>query len=201
MIGTVEIRREGDGPPTLHGRFPYGTMATMKNRGTVRKESFRSRAFRFSISQETEREINLLVGHDYQRPLASRRAGSLTIRDGDDAVTFEATLPAAAEQPTWMRDALLSVRAGLMTGVSPGFIVPPRNVVPGAEKLIPEPGNAAVMIREIREAVLMEMSLVTRPTYPQTDVEARAWHEIRTGYAFENGQLGRFDEHRRRIWL
>ena len=71
----------------------------MRNRGRVRKERFASRAFAFAI-QDAEREINVLVGHSYQQPLASRRAGSLKITDSDEAVTFEAQLPAEADQPT-----------------------------------------------------------------------------------------------------
>jgi len=189
MLGTVELRQEENGPATLRGRFPYGATATVKNRGRVRKERMAPRAFRFAID-DTDREINLLVGHSYDKPLASRSAGTLDIRDGDDAVKFRATLPDDAEQPSWMRDALLSVRAGLMSGVSPGFMVPPRDVVPNAQRLVPEPGNESVMIRGIAEAVLLEMSLVTRPAYPETAIEARAWREI-MGPA----------QPRRRVWL
>ena len=66
------------------------------------------------------------------------------------------------------------IGAGLMVGVSPGFRVPPLDVVPGAETLEPEPGNPGVSIRVIREAVLTELSIVTRPAYPDTGVATRA---------------------------
>lgn len=194
MLGRVEIRRARDGSPRLTGRFPYGRTATMRDRGRVRKERFAPRAFEYAIEDES-REINLLVGHDYQRPLASRKMGSLTVEDTSEAVTFEARLPAKAEQPTWMRDALLSVRGGLMAGISPRFTVPPKDVVPDAERLIPEPGNPGVMIREISAAVLLELSLVTRPAYDATSVEARAWREIVEPIA------ERLPEPRRRVWL
>ena len=42
------------------------------------------------------RKIDLLVGHDFGKPIASRQSGSLTIADSAEAVTFEATLPEEA---------------------------------------------------------------------------------------------------------
>ena len=60
---------------------------------------------------------------------------------------------------------------------SPGFRVPPQSAVPNAEELIPEPGNPGVQIRVIRQAVLYELSLVTRPAYPETIVDLRAENE------------------------
>ena len=62
---------------------------------------------------------------------------------------------------------------GLVQGVSPGFLMPDPKVVKNAEELIPEPGNEEVLIRKINEAVLVELSLVTRPAYSQSEVTAR----------------------------
>ena len=87
--------------------------------------------------------------------------------------------------PSWVRDAVLAVEAGQLRGISPGFQVPAK----GSERLIPEPGNPGVMIREITDAVAFEYSLVARPAYSGTDVAARA--DERHGGAFG----------RRRVWL
>lgn len=177
----VEIRQRG-GRRTMSGRFPYGRTATIRATGRVRKETFNPRAFRFAVEEE-EREVNLLYGHDYNRPLASKLRGSLVLTDTDDALLFEADLPRDSEQPSWMRDAVLAVQAGLIGGLSPGFRVPPAAAVPGAERLVPEPGNPDVQIREISEALLFEMSLVSRPAYTETELDLRAWEEMaaRTG--------------------
>ena len=156
----------------LRGSFPYNKTATRRDRGKVRKEMFSPHAFLFTI-QEPEREIHLLSGHSYDKPLASKLAGSLEIEDTPEAVTFEATLPPRSEQPSWMRDTVLAVEQGLATGLSPGFRVPPASVVPNAEQLIPEPGNDAVMIRQINAAVLAEFSVVTRAVYKEAGVELR----------------------------
>ena len=171
-VEDLEIRQR-DGGRTLSGRFPYRSRATVRDRGRVRKESFASRAFAFAVEDEA-REIHLLSGHSFDRPLASKRAGTLTLEDRNDALVFTADLPDEAAQPSWMRDTVMAMRAGLIGGISPGFAVPPASVVPGAERLIPEPGNPGVQIREISQAVLHELSLVTRPAYPETEIDLRA---------------------------
>ena len=175
--GELEICQSGQGR-TLHGRFNYGSMATMRDRGRVRKERFEPRAFRFAI-EDSERRIDILVGHDFGKPLASRTAGTLAIEDGADAVTFEAALP--DDPPSWVIDAERAIAAGLMTGLSPGFTVPPTSAVPDAERIEPEAGNPGVSIRVIREAVLREFSVVTSPAYTDAAVDLRADHLARTG--------------------
>lgn len=166
----LEVRQAGR---LLAGAFKYGSTATIRDRGRVRKERFAPRAFQHAVNDE-EREINLLSGHTFAQPLASKRRGSLRLADSNDALEFEATLPPENEQPSWMRDAVLGVRAGLINGVSPGFRVPPVSAVARATELIPEPGNPGVAIRLIREAILYELSLVTRPAYPDTALSIRA---------------------------
>ena len=183
--GELEIRQSGRSR-TLRGRFNYGSMATVRDRGRVRKERFEPRAFRFAIEDDS-RQLDVLVGHDFGKPIASRKAGTLTIRDGDDAVEFEAELP--DDPPSWVIDAERAIAAGLMTGLSPGFTIPPASAVPDAERLEPEPGNPGVQVRVIREAVLREFSVVTAPAYPDAAVDLRAEH------------FGRGPTRRRRVWL
>ena len=170
--GQLEIRQVG-GARLLSGTFHYNSLGTTSDRGRVRKESFSSRAFRFAI-EDTNRKIDLLVGHDWSRPIASRQSGSLSIVDADDAVRFEAKLPDEALTPSWVLDAEKAILNGTMVGLSPGFRVPPVSVVPNAERLIPEPGNPAVQIRQINDAVLREFSIVTASVYDDALVELRA---------------------------
>ena len=149
---------------------------------------FLQRAFAFAVEDEA-REIHLLSGHSFDRPLASKRRGTLRLKDRDDGLRFEADLPEEAEQPSWMRDTVLALQGGLVGGINPGFSIPPVSAVPDAVELIAEPGNPGVQIRVIRQAVLYEMSLVTRPAYPATEVDLRA----------QNADPGRV--WRRRPWL
>ena len=171
--GDLEIRQFG-GARSIVGTFHYGTMGTVSDRGRVRKESFSSRAFRLAIDQEPTRKIDLLVGHDFGKPIASRQSGSLVISDSAEAVTFTATLPEEALTPSWVLDVEKAIANKTMVGLSPGFRVPPKSVVPNAERLIPEPGNPGVEIRQINDAVLREFSIVTAGLYDDALVELRA---------------------------
>ena len=171
--GDLEIRQFG-GARSIVGTFHYGTTGTVSDRGRVRKESFASRAFRFAIDQEPDRKIDLLVGHDFGKPIASRQSGSLVIADSAEAVTFTATLPEEALTPSWVLDVEKAIANKTMIGLSPGFRVPPVSAVPNAERLIPEPGNPGVQIRQINDAVLREFSIVTAGIYDDALVELRA---------------------------
>ena len=196
--GGLEIRRVG-GSRFLSGSFPLGRLATMRSSGRVRKERFRSgnggasmswqyREFQKvqaqladdlgAISQSViaeledtleKRNTHLLIGHSYDRAVADTLTGNLALTYSDDAVKFSATLPDEDDMPSWIKDAVLGVRGGQIRGVSPGFQVPSK----GSERLIPEPGNPSVMIREISDSVVYEYSLVARPAYGGTELTAR----------------------------
>ncbi len=170
---SLEIRQDG-GARRVFGLFRYGQLATMADRGRVRKERIEPQAFRFALDSP-DHEINLIRGHNFDQPLASKRAGTLVLDDTDEGLAFSAALPIEAEQPAYMVDTVKMIKGGLLRGISPGFTVPPPNVVPSAEGLEPEPGNPDVSIRVVRAAVLYELSLVTRPAYPGTEIDARAW--------------------------
>ena len=201
--GSLEIRQQGAGR-ILRGRFPYGRTATRRDRGRVRKERFGPNAFSYSIrrwgelqaqiskdfgelidevvdiraqaliQERDRRNVHILAGHDFNKPIGDLTAGTARVTSDAKGVDFEVDLPDEAQQPSWMRDTVLAVETGRAKGVSPGFRVPPRSVVPDAERLTPEPGNPSVMIRDIREAVLSEVSIVTRPSYSGTGVEVRS---------------------------
>ena len=167
---SLELRQEG-GRPTIVGRFPYSGMAVMRATGHVRKERVAPGAFRYAI-EAPDREINLLSGHSFDRPLASKLRGTLTFDDSPDALSFRAVLPTVDRQPTYMRDTILGIEEGLQAQLSPGFVVPPASTVPGAERIDLEPGTG-VGIRTIVEAVLLEMSVVTRAAYSEAAVALR----------------------------
>lgn len=185
--GDLEIRRAG-GKTRLRGKFPYGKTAVLsdggRKGGSPKKERIRSRAFRYRIENPDE-DIHLLSGHRYDRPLASRSSGTLNIKDTNDAVVFEAEISPDIENISWVRDALAGLQAGLIAGISPGFRLPPPRTEKEkgfkAETIEQEkdegPGsnNRGAIIRTINDALLFEMSLVTLPAYPDTQIEMRNW--------------------------
>lgn len=164
-IGGLEFRRSADGETRLHGRFPYGVATLLQGGPDRRREVFEARAFGASVADQGD--IHLLVGHDFAKPLASRAAGSLTLRDDADALTLEAVLPAELRAVSYVQDFLGTLAAGLVKGVSPGFRVPQ-----GGD-LVKREGDG--LMRVVRSAELVEISVVTVPAYPQAQVEARSW--------------------------
>jgi hypothetical protein len=159
----------------LKGRFPYGSRAVLSDGGKTgrpQKEEFAPRAFGYRVEREGE-DIHLLIGHSYDRPIASRGAGSLSLRDGDDALTFEAMIDEETQQISWVQDFFRAFNAGLIRGISPGFRLPPPRAVAKPEAVTEEdPSEGTALIRTIFAALLYELSMVTRPAYNETEVEA-----------------------------
>ena len=197
-----------------YSQGPGRGMATVADRGKVRKERIGPDAFGWQmrafmelqqemadvikgavdearleiLRQELERRnVHVLAGHSYDRPIGSLKSGAKIIST-KKAVEFEVDLPAEADQPSYMRDTVRMIRAGLAGGVSPGFRVPPASVVANAEAFEPEAGNPGVQVRVINQAVLHELSIVTRPAYSETEIDVRAFDTARPA-------------RRRRVWL
>jgi uncharacterized protein len=158
-LGGLELRSEG-GETRLRAAFPYGAETEL---APGRREVITSRAFADRI--EAGEDIHLLSGHDYEKPLASRAAGTLTLRDNDAALVLEARIEGGT---SWARDFLAAHGAGLIRGLSPGFRVPE-----GGEKI---ERRGAGLLRTITRAELFELSAVTIPAYPTAQIEARAWN-------------------------
>lgn len=174
----LELRAAGDGSRRLRGRFPYGKRAVLSDGGRTgkpRKEVIQPKAFAYRVDRPEE-EIHLLIGHSFDRPLASKQAGTLILSDNDDALTFEAIITQEVQQTTWAQDFFNAYAAGLIRGISPGFRIPPKRAVPDAETVEEEdPAEGIAIIRNIWAALLYELSFVTRPAYDETEVEERNW--------------------------
>lgn len=163
--GGLEVRNAADGATLLRGRFPYSVPAVLRDGRQQLREVFEAGAFRRSIDEGAE--VHFLVHHDFDRPLASRTAGSLSLTDSDDALEFEARLPPDMRNVGHVRDFLGTLAAGLVGGVSPGF-----QIAEGGERVTQD---ADGLLRTVSAASLIEISAVTRPAYPSTQIEARNW--------------------------
>jgi HK97 family phage prohead protease len=168
--GGLELRHSADGSIRLQGRFPYGAATVLSNGRVTKSEVFEARAFRDRI--EADEDIYFLSGHDFEKPLASRSAGTLILTDTDEALTFEATISAELRSVSYVADAVGAIEAGLIKGVSPGFRVSAKEGAERVEK------TSDGLRRVVRSADLFEISAVTKPAYPQAQIEARSWaHE------------------------
>ena len=162
--GGLELRSEG-GATRLLGKFPYGHATILADGPERRREVFQARAFGKSVDDGGD--IHLLVHHDFDRPIASRSAGSLTFEDRDDGLSFEARISPEMEAVSHVRDFLGTLAAGLVGGISPGFRVPEGGSYVKRDGL--------GLMRVVRTADLIELSAVTKPAYPQAQIEARNW--------------------------
>jgi len=161
QLGGLELRHAG-GAVQLRGTFPYATEAEL---APGRAETFAPRAFAGRL--EGTGDIHLLIGHDWGKPLASRAAGTLTLRDTPEALELVAEIAPDLRAAPYVRDFLAASAAGLVRGLSPGF-----RVQPGGER-IEARGNG--LLRTVTGADLFELSAVTRPAYGAAQVEARSW--------------------------
>lgn len=181
ILGELEVRRSR-GRRRLRGRFPYGRRAVLSDGGRTgrpRKEMFAPKAFAFRV-EAPEKEIHLLVGHDFNRPLASRLTGTMKMEDTPEALTFEAEIKPEIAETSYGRDVLAQLESGLAYGISPGFRLPPKRAVPVAETVAEElddgtldedgePRRGAI-IRTVHQALLYEVSIVTRPAYKESTI-------------------------------
>lgn len=156
--GALELRAEDGGGARISGRFPYGAEAEL---APGRAEMFAPG------SLEPRDDAMLLAQHDFARPLASVRAGTLDLRQEAGALILEARITPEVAGTSHGRDALALIRAGLAVGLSPGF-----RVMPGGER-VERRGDG--LRRVVTRAELVELSIVTRPAFGRAAVEARSW--------------------------
>jgi HK97 family phage prohead protease len=152
--GALELRAENGGV-RVSGRFPYGVPSEL---APGRREVVAAEAFTW------DGEAVFLYGHDMAKPLASVRAGSLELRQTAEALELSARIDGGT---SWAADFAAAHRAGLVTGLSPGF-----RVAAGGERV---ERSADGLLRTITAAELVEVSAVTRPAYPAAQIEARSW--------------------------
>lgn len=175
--GGLELRKRASGAMALRGRFPYNSLATLSDggrNGRPQKEQFAPGAFRFSV--ESDADILFLSGHRFDKPLASRAAGTLELSDTPEALLMEAEISAEIAETTWARDFMAAFSAGLVVGLSPGFRIPPERAAKNAVIISDEnPTKGTAIIRTVREAILVELSAVTRAAYPEAQISARGW--------------------------
>ena len=183
---TAEVRQSGRG---LGGRFSYNTPTVLRSRGRKRKQTVRPGAFRFAIQDET-REINLLLGRDYDKPLASKQAGTLNLIDTPEGLEFAVDL---LPDTSYVRDFRAGLSSGaFVAGVAALYAIPPLAVVPGATEIIQDPDNPDVDIEVVNQAVLTALAVTTRaPRGNPGEVSERA----------AEAALVAGKQRRRRVWL
>ena len=200
----VEMRQDGEG---LEGRFFYDADMIISDSDRVRKERIRPGAFTFAL-EAPDREINLMLGSP-ERPLASKRAGTLKLRDTPNFLHF---LVPRLPRTSYVND-MLALLAGrsVIFGLLPFFLLPPPSIIPNASAEEPEPGNPGVFRRMILSAVLTGLAVQYRAARGNPgEVLARAeemetpvgqhWAYSEEGLAVPAPELAPVHR-RKRLWL
>jgi HK97 family phage prohead protease len=130
----------------------------------------------FSRSLQSRNEIKLFVNHDTSRVLASKRAGTMQLREDSYGLLVEAELPDTTDG----RDMATLIKRGDVDSMSFGFSVPT-----GGDSWSDDGQR-----RELREVRLHETSLITGwPAYESTSTSVRSLDGLVDATGIEAEQL------------
>ncbi len=155
---TAELRAEppeGGGLPVIVGRAAVFD-ALSEDLGGFR-ERVAQGAFAATIAED---DIRALINHSPDYVLGRNRAGTLKLAEDGEGLSVRITPP----DTSYARDLAASIGRGDMSGMSFGFrtITDEWNIEDGET------------VRTLKAVRLFDVSPVTFPAYPQTDVAVRA---------------------------
>lgn len=141
------------------------------------KEKIEPGAFAKSIKKD---DVRALWNHNPDYVLGRNKANTLRLSEDEKGLAIEIDPP----DTQWARDLMISMKRGDVSQMSFGFTVAPKGE--RWEGTIDEP------VRVLTELRLFDVSPVTYPAYPATDVQARS-ALVEAGLDFErlNGILFR----------
>jgi uncharacterized protein len=159
-----ELRAEGEGKTLVGYAAVYGELS--EDLG-----GFRERVLpgAFSLALSRGADVRALINHDENRVLGRTASGTLRLLNTTRGLRYEADLP----ETQYARDLRESVRRGDVDGSSFAF----EAVAAGwAEELL---GGERTLVRELKEVNIFDVSVVTYPAYPQTEVALRSLGELK----------------------
>ena len=164
---SIEIEKREEGAASIVGHAAvFNTLS--ENLGGFR-ERIAPGAFTESIQAD---DVRALFNHDPNFVLGRNKAGTLDLTEDDQGLAIRISPP----DTTFARDLMVSMGRRDITQMSFGF-----TVMPDGQSW--EEDADGMVIRTLRKVRLFDVSPVTYPAYPQTDVavrEMRAWLETQT---------------------
>lgn len=123
------------------------------------REKVAKGAFTKTIGQD---DVRMLWNYDPNFVLARNKSKTLTLREDGKGLYFEGIVP----ETQWAKDLVVSIKRGDVSQCSFGFIIEKEewNYGDGKEE----------DIRTLKEVKLFDVSPVTYPAYPQTEVHIRS---------------------------
>jgi len=155
-FGDLEVRAAGNGPPRLVGYAAVFDRPSEELGGFT--EIIRRGAFTKTLQ---EADVRALWNHDPNYVLGRTKSGTLSLAEDDHGLRIEIIPP----DTTWARDLMESIRRGDVDQMSFGF----RTIRDRWQT--DEQGK---VVRELLEVALYDVSPVTFPAYPQTEVQVRS---------------------------
>lgn len=156
----VRARKEGEESRIIAG---YAVKWGMRSSFMGFYEVFQRGAFAEYLS-DAAREVLLLNQHDWKQPLARRTNGTLKVEEDDIGLKFEAEL----NDSTRAADVIKDIESGNVGGTSFCFRSRKETYTDGEWDNEKNP-----VVREILKADLYEISPVTVPAYPDSEVGTR----------------------------
>ena len=163
-VTRMEVRQEGDRPRLVGYAAVFNQLS--EDLGGWR-ELIRPGAFAKTIRDGAD--VRALWNHNPDYVLGRTKSGTLRLREDDHGLAIEIDPP----DTTWARDLIATIRRGDVDQMSFGFI-PVRSEV----KIIDDHDDNGQLrrsvIRELIEVRLFDVSPVTFPAYPQTEISVRS---------------------------
>jgi HK97 family phage prohead protease len=160
-LAGVEVRTADGAPPTIVGH------AAVYNRWSEDLGGFRERVLPGAFTKSlVDGDVRALFNHDPNFLLGRTKSGTLTLSDEAKGLHFEATPP----DTQTIRDLVLEpMKRGDVDQCSFAFSVPA-----GGDTWREPPQPGGLYERDLVDVRLYDVSPVTFPAYPQTDVAVRA---------------------------
>ena len=157
-VQNLELRADGDEPPKITGYAAVFNALSVPLGGF--RESIRKGAFKRTLKAKAD--VRALVNHDPNLIIGRSLAGTLTLKEDDHGLLVEIDPP----DTTAGRDVVESIRRGDIDGMSFGF----QTVKDSWEYSADGTDDR----RELLDVELFDVSPVTFPAYPDTDVAVRS---------------------------
>lgn len=157
----LELRAaEGDGMPTLVGYAAVYDSRSSDLGGFV--ETIRQGAFSQSLSRGVD--VRALINHDSARILGRTKSNTCTVTNNQKGLRYEVPLP----DTSYARDLVASIKRGDIQGSSFAF----RTIEDAWREEILD--GQRLVVRELIEVEVHDVSPVTDPAYPATEVGLRS---------------------------
>lgn len=162
-VSNLQLRAKDEGDSSK-GRVLEGYASVFDQEAVIGgwfayREVIRKGAFARAISEN--QDVRALFNHDADYVLGRTKAGTLTLTEDNHGLKVKADLP----DTSFARDLVISMERGDINQMSFGFVVKKETI---SER------DKDMVLREILDVDLFDISVVTFPAYEGTQVDVRS---------------------------